>query len=134
LGVDYKHVVAVERVHQQECAMRLIASVIAAALLAFSVGVLAGQSPQTDLSKLRPNSEPITLRFENAQLANVLSFLSKASGIQIGVTPDVTLPTDPINVNFSNAKFVDVFKLLVTGANLSYNVIDEKTVLITKKS
>jgi type II secretory pathway component GspD/PulD (secretin) len=110
-------------------------SVIVATFLALSVGVLAGQSPQADLSKLAPNSEPITLRFQKAQLADVLSFLSKASGIQIGVTPDVTLPTDPININFNNAKFVDVFKLLVTGAaNLSYNVIDEKTVLITKKS
>jgi type II secretory pathway component GspD/PulD (secretin) len=110
-------------------------SVIVATFLALSVGVLAGQSPQADLSKLAPNSEPITLRFQKAQLADVLSFLSKASGIQIGVTPDVTLPTDPINVNFNNAKFVDVFKLLVTGAaNLSYNAIDEKTVLITRKS
>jgi type II secretory pathway component GspD/PulD (secretin) len=114
--------------------MRLTTSVIVATFLALSVGVLAGQSPQTDLSKLAVNSEPITFRFQNAQLADVLSFLSKASGIQIGVTPDVILPTDPINVNFSNAKFVDVFKLLVTGASLSYNVVDEKTVLITRKS
>jgi hypothetical protein len=114
--------------------MRLAASVIVATLVSLSVGVFAGQSPETDLSKLTPNSEPITLHFESAQVVNVLSFLSKASGIQIGVTPDVTLPTDPISFNFSNAKFVDVFKFLVTGAGLTYNVVNEKTVLITKKS
>ena len=42
----------------------------------------------------------------------------------------------PININFSNAKFVDVFKFLVAAPSLSlsYTLVDEKTVLITKKS
>jgi hypothetical protein len=124
----------VEFVHEQECSMRLTASVIVAVFLALGVGALAGQSPQTDLSKLTPNSGLIALRFQNAQLADVLAILSKASGIQIGVTPDVRLPTEPINLNFSNAKLADVFRLLVAGANLTYNVVDEKTVLITKPS
>jgi hypothetical protein len=114
--------------------MRLTTSVIVATFLALSVGVLAGQSPQTDLSKLAVNSEPVNIQFQNAQFRDVLSLLGKAYGIQIGVTLDVTLPTNPINVNFSNAKFVDVFKLLVEGNSLSYTVVDEKTVLITRKS
>jgi len=59
--------------------------------------------------------------------------LSKASGIRIGVTPDVALPADPINLNFNDATFAEVFRFLVTGARLSYTVINDKTVLITKQ-
>ena len=44
------------------------------------------------------------------------------------------LPKDPLNINFSNAKFADVFTFLVNGANLSYTVVNERTVLLTNKS
>lgn len=128
--------------------MRLTTSVIVATLLALTIGVFGsacrtanvrqstaiGQSAQTDLSKVTANFEPVTIRFQDAQFRDVLSFLSKASGVQIGVTPDVALPTDPISINFSNAKFADVFRFLITSANLSYTVVDGNTVLITKKA
>ena len=124
--------------------MRLTASVILAGVLALSVGVLGGcvhastrstgQTSQTDLSNLNPNPEPVTLRFQNAPLVNVISFLGQASGIQIRVAPDVTLPQEPVNINFNNAKFVDVFNFLMNAGKLSYRVVDPKTVLITKKA
>ena len=126
--------------------MRLTASVIVATLLAFNVacrsagqgglrtGVVAGQTRQTDLSKLTPNSEPVTIRFQNAQFIDVISFLGQASGIQIRLAPDVNVPKEPLTINFANAKFANVFNFLVTAAYLSYTVVDEKTVLITKRS
>ena len=108
---------------------------VGATLLALNVGLLAGQAaPQGDLSKLTPTPEPVTIRFQNAQFADVMQFLGKASGIQIGLALDVTVPKEPLNINIDSAKFADVFTFLVTAANRSYTVINEKTVLLTKKS
>src|SRR5262245_55946358 len=99
--------------------MRLTVLLIGSTLLALDVAVFAWQTSKADLSNLSPTPSSVSLRFQNAPLAEVISFLAIASGIQLRIAPDVTLPKDPVNLNFSNADFKEVFTLLMTLGNLS---------------
>jgi hypothetical protein len=106
---------------------------LAAIFLTVAVVVLAEQAPQLDLSKLTPNSVPVTMQSQGAQFSNVISTLGQVSGIHILFAPNVTLPKDPVTMEAVGATFEQVFKLLIAKTNLSYTVVDEKTVLITNK-
>ena len=99
-----------------------------AAAFVLSVGVFA----QADLPKSMQDASPVSLDFKNVTIPEVLAFLGKACGVEVrfqGV--EETAATR--QVQFANTKVADAFALLVRGAGLTYTVVDEKTVLVTKQ-
>jgi hypothetical protein len=106
--------------------MRSIATALGA-VLALSLGVFA----QSDLPKCLQDTTPANLNFRNVTIPEVLRFLGNSCGVEVRLEGvEETPPTR--NVQFTRTKLADAFVFLVRGAGLTYTVLDEKTVLVTK--
>jgi hypothetical protein len=75
-------------------------------------------------------AETVTVRFEDADALAVLSFLGKTAGIEIRFAPNT--PSTPIILDVRNANVAEVFKTVLEVADLSFEVVDEKTVLVSR--
>ena len=74
----------------------------------------------------------VTAVFRNADVADILSFLSRTAGITIQVSDDVDRRVR-LTVEFTNADFASVFNYVLDAAQLAARRIDEKTVLISPR-
>jgi hypothetical protein len=88
---------------------------------------------ETDVSRLRPNPDTVSLNFDGASFSEVLATLSKASGIQIAVASDVILRTEPVRLHVTNVKAVDILTFVLGAARLGYTIVNENTVIVTNK-
>lgn len=109
--------------------MRLMI-VAGSAVLAATVEVGAAQ---TAPPKLVPKSrEPLTIRFTNATLTDVLTLLSVTTGISFQFAPAVTERPVVTKMVFVKATLEDVLTLLLSSMRLTYKIQDEKTVMIIR--
>jgi hypothetical protein len=92
-----------------------------------SVGVFA----QSDLPKCMQDAAPVTLSFRNVTVPEVLTFLGNTCGVDVRVEGVGETPARPA-VQFARTRIADAFAFLVRSAGLSYTVVDEKTVVVTK--
>ena len=108
--------------------MRSTVTALMIAVFVLSVGVFA----QNELPKSMQDATPVSLYFKNVSIPEVLTFLGKTCGVEVRVQGvDETAPTR--QVQFAKTKVADVFAFLVQSAGLSYTVVDEKTVIVTKQ-
>lgn len=88
---------------------------------------------EDDLSRLVRRSggtaRPVSFRFRDAELTDVLSFLERVADIRIQMAPGVG-ETPPINLSFDDASYEDVLRFLLRAANLAYEVVDDRTLLL----
>jgi len=104
------------------------------ALLTLSAGVLA-QNAQPPLPRCLQDAPPANVDFKNVSVAKVLPFLGASCGIEIrveGVEGTEAARTVPA-VQFQQAKPADVFLLLVRANGLTYTVVNDKTIRVTKR-
>jgi beta-lactamase regulating signal transducer with metallopeptidase domain len=76
----------------------------------------------------------ISFDLKDVTIPQVLKFLASACGVEVrveGIEGTEAARTVP-RVQFSNTKLSEVFQFLVTAAGLSYAVVDETTLLITR--
>jgi type II secretory pathway component GspD/PulD (secretin) len=80
-------------------------------------------------------AEPVTARFVNAQFSVVVSFMAKQTGLDLRIDEAVPAErrTRKITVNFDKASLTEVLNTLTHLADVSYEVIDPKTVRIYVK-
>ena len=97
------------------------------AVLVLSVGVFA----QNDLPKSMQDASPVSLYFKNVTISEVLTFLGKTCGVEVRVQGVEETATR--QVQFARTSVADAFAFLVQSSGLSYTVVDEKTVLITRQ-
>lgn len=120
---------------------RLVNAMAAVAVLSMGVAVAAqddlskllAPTSQDDLARLAPISGTVTFSFQNTTLPSLLHRLGEASGIDIRLTPDVEALDAPVNFSFQNARFDAVFQVFLQVGHLSYAVINEKTVVVTRR-
>jgi type II secretory pathway component GspD/PulD (secretin) len=79
------------------------------------------------------SSEPISITFRNASLKAVLGFIATATGI--AVTYDAGfVDVARVNVDVKNATLEAALEQILTPHQLSYRVIDERSILVGKPS
>ena len=103
--------------------MRSMVLAVAPALT-LSAGVLA----QSDLPKVMQDSRDI--QFRNATVPGMLKFLGRSADIEVRYQVDGE-PMKMANVAFKKTSLADVFVFLVRAADLTYTVLDEKTIVVT---
>ena len=103
---------------------------------AFGVGVAAQviQQPKTITGERLtiPVAETVTVRFQDADALAVLTFLGTSAGIEIRFAPD-TKAASSITLNVNGANVADVFNVVLKLAALDFEVVDQKTVLVTPR-
>jgi type II secretory pathway component GspD/PulD (secretin) len=77
-----------------------------------------------------PADKPVTARFVNAELREVLQFLGKTRDIEFRFAPEVRGRRE-ITLSFEKENLADVLIRVAREARVRYTVIDEKTVLVT---
>jgi len=113
--------------------MRAMTLTVVAALT-LAVGVVA-QNVQTPLPKCMQDAPPVNVDASDVAIAKVLPFLGASCGIEIrveGIDATAAARTVP-SVRFHQAKVSDVFLFLVRASGLKYNVLDDRTILVTKR-
>lgn len=108
--------------------MRSVTGILAALVLSVATHAAA----QQDLPKPMLDSQPVTINFQDASLAEVLRFLGNAAGVDIRLTVVGSQPT-PITARFADAQLSNVFMFVVRAGNLTYRVVDAKTIEVTSK-
>ena len=108
--------------------MRSIVS-LAVALVIVGAGSMSAQDA---LSRVLPDDPPaVTLLFENADVAVVLDELASIGGFDVYFTKDVeTLP--PVSVDVRSAEFGTVLRSVLSDWDVSYRVIDDDTLLVSR--
>jgi len=103
------------------------------ATLLVIVGISVGASAQNPLSGVRfAGTEPVSLRFENAALGQVLHSLSVATGVTILIDSGVDT-TRSVNFTFRNAAPADVLNAIIDAANAKVTVISPSTILLQQR-
>src|SRR5215471_8875094 len=113
--------------------MRLAMLTTTGALL-LSAGLYA-QGATPALPKCLQDAPPVNLEAKDVTVAKVLPFLGAACGIEIrveSVEETRAVRTVP-NLRFQQAKVADIFRMLLQTSGLTYRVLDEKTIVVTKQ-
>ena len=102
---------------------------LAVALAVLGSGSLSAQDV---LSRVLPDDPPpVTLSFEDADVTEVIDVLASIGGFDAYFTKDVeTLP--PIDVSFDSVEFETVLRSVMSDSDLSYRVIDDATLLVSR--
>ena len=74
-----------------------------------------------------------TGRFVNADVRDVLEMHGREASIEVRFDQNVT-PIAPVTLTFEKAHVAEAFTSLLDIANLRVTVIDEKTVLVSRKT
>jgi general secretion pathway protein D len=79
--------------------------------------------------ELNPASrEPLDLRFTNAQVKDILNFISTASGIN--VTYDNTFRDAPYSVELQGVTLEEALNQILAANNLFYKVVNDRTIIV----
>ena len=110
------------RFHSATCALAL----------AMSVGVFAQNEPGT----LAPTRPSVTVNFDKAAFVDAITTLGERSGIAIQFADGVLelQQSMPVTARFVRARFLDALTLLLKERDLTYKVVDPKTVRIEPKT
>ena len=113
--------------------MRLILLTATSALVL--AAVLHAQSAPPALPACMQNAPPVNVEARDVSVAKVLPFLGASCGVEIRV--EVVEETGAMrslpNIRFQQAKVVDIFRMLVQASGLTYRVVDERTIVVTKQ-
>ena len=110
--------------------MRSIALTLVA-VLALASGVFA-QNAQT-LPKCMQDAPPFNVAVTDVVVRNVLPFLGASCGIEIrveGIEGTKAAQSVP-NLHFRQANVAEVFRFIVQAYGLKFNVLDDKTIVVT---
>jgi hypothetical protein len=112
--------------------MRLTVLTTTGALL-LSAGLSAQSAPP--LPKCLQDAPPVNLEANDVSVAKVLPFLGAACGIEIRVeSVDETQAVRAVqSLRFQQAKVADIFRMLLQASGLTFKVVDEKTIVVTKQ-
>ena len=89
-------------------------------------------SAQDALSRVLPDDPPaVTLLFENADVAVVLDELASIGGFDVYFTKDAETLA-PIYVDVRSAEFETVLRSVLNDSDVSYRVIDDATLLVSR--
>ena len=106
--------------------MRLVIQAMLAVLL--TVGLRA----QADLPKLMQDAQPVNLQAQNTDAGDLLKMLGRTVGVEIRVAADAG-PLQRLSLRFANAKGTEVFAFILEAANLTYTVVDDRTIVVRPK-
>jgi hypothetical protein len=120
---------------------RLVSAMAAVAVLSMGVALAAqddlskllAPTSQDDLARLAPIPGTVTFNLRSTTLPAAIHVLGETAGIDIRLTPDVEALDGTVNFSFQNARFDDVFQVFLQVGHLSYAVINEKTVVVTRR-
>jgi hypothetical protein len=113
--------------------MRLTILTAASALL-LSAG-LSGQTAPQALPKCMEDAPPINVDVKDVSLAKVLPFFGADCGVEIrveaveGTAAAQTVP----HIQFQQAKISEIFRFALQANGLKYNVLDDKTIVVTRQ-
>jgi len=109
--------------------MRL--SQAAVLLLVAASAAVSAQTANDSPNKLALESAaPITVQFNGVLLSEALYRLGRRAGVSVALAPDVK--DTRVEATFINSGFEDALVMVVTGECLTYKVIGERSVLVTK--
>src|SRR5262245_65616302 len=101
-----------------------------AAMLLVLIGIGVGTSAQSPLSGVRfPGTDPVSLRFENAELGRVLHSLSVATGVTILIDSGIDT-THIVNLTFRDAAPADVMNAVINDANAKVTIMSTSAILV----
>src|SRR5262249_54516474 len=118
---------------ERKAIMRLTVLTTTGALL-LSAGLYAQSAPPA-LPKCLQDAPPVNLEAKDVSVAKVLPFLGAACGIEIRVeSVDETQAVRAVqSLRFQQAKVADIFRMLLQASGLTYRVIDERSIVVTKQ-
>ena len=106
----------------------LYASTPAPALTVIAQGGAATAGP-----RLKPVSrEPLSIKFMNAPLTRILSFIGSATGIAVSYEKGF-VDRPKVTVDVMDATLEDTLNQILTPNQLSYKVINERSILIVRR-
>jgi hypothetical protein len=106
----------------------------AATALALSAGLSAQNAPPA-LPKCMEDAPPINVDVKDVSLSQVLPFFGSGCGVEIrveGVEGTAAARIVP-HLQFQQTKISEIFRFTLQAAGLKYNVIDDKTIVVTKQ-
>jgi len=114
--------------------MRAMILIACIAITLSVVGVLA-QNAEPAFPSCLQDAPPINVDFRNVTIAKVLPFLGVSCGIDIRVedVEGTAAARQVPSVRFQQTKPVKVFLFLVRSAGLKFSVLDDKTIVVTKR-
>ena len=102
---------------------------VVAALLVLSA-LTVGVSAQNALSGLRfSGAGPVSLRFQNAELGQVLRSLSTVSGITILIDSRIDT-TRRVDFTFKDAAIADVLDAVINAANVKLTILSPSAIAL----
>ena len=106
---------------------------------AIGVGLAAGLGAQSAASQALPkcmeDAPPINVDVKDVSLAKVLPFFGAGCGVEIrveGVEGTEAVQTLP-HIHFQQTKISEIFHFALQAYGLTYRVLDEKTIVVTKQ-
>ena len=106
-------------------------------LLAIGVTILAATQAQPHPSLVSAHPEPLTINFVDTEFKDAISFLARFGGVVIELDQTVSVENQHQKVGvikMDKASLEEAISALTHAANLSYEVVNEKTVRIFKKA
>jgi type II secretory pathway component GspD/PulD (secretin) len=99
------------------------------------IALLAAQAAFAQPQLTPPKPEPLAVRFVNSPFKDIVGFVAKYSGIDVRI--DETVPAERLNrkitVHLEKASVTEMLNTLTHLADVSYEVLDPKTVRIYVK-
>jgi hypothetical protein len=114
--------------------MRLMV-VTAITALALSAGLHAQSAASQALPKCMEDAPPLNVDVTDVSIAQVLPFFGAGCGVEIrveGVEGTAAVRTVP-HIRFQQTKISEIFRFTLQAYGLKYNVIDDKTIVVTKQ-
>ena len=97
------------------------------------IGLLFLPAFAQDIVRLVPTEPTITADYRNIPFSDILTNITKDAGITVQFAPDVkqeALQKQEINFQMSHAAFEDALTFLLKSVNLTYKVMDAKTIQV----
>ena len=106
-----------------------LAGILAVVWLAVCAAFVAAQ---TDSPRLAPNiREPLSIKYVNSSLTDILRQVGQVAGIQIRFASDID-SSIKVTVSLDKVSIEQALDELVKLANLTYKVLDAKTVVVQR--
>ena len=109
-------------------------SILLTAIALVLAAVLHAQSAPA-LPACMQNAPPVNVEAKDVSVAKVLPFLGASCGVEIRVegVDETGVMRSVQSIRFQQARVADIFRMLVQASGLTYRVVDEKTIVVTKQ-
>lgn len=100
------------------------------------VGSAANQTTSVNIAKPKPSSDwlhtPVNVRFRNASLRDVVTFVEETSGIEIRYE-GLSIGTTPITIDMEGVQLKSVLDVVLDVAGLTYQVIEPGIIQLVRR-